>query len=242
MRTFNNVAAGLVLLGISMVPAVWATEGPVCHLDPSRPKYYQLELSAPATFCMGPGGKSDPSCKSFPKPGLQLHGLWPNYHGGYPEGECDKHVCATQPDGRGKFCAYPKPPGLYQSAEWNKGKQYMAGLEKCLERHEWVKHGTCTPMQPAAYFGWALKHTQAFAEAVAPLLDRPVSRKEFDQLIARHFPALDGAVRLKCNGDYVSSLYVQFEWGDQPGQPIKTRGGDNGYGNCGKEFTFPSKI
>lgn len=241
MRIFNRAALALALLALGPVQAR-AADGPYCQIDPGKPKFYRLELSVPTTFCMNPDSRSDPSCQSFPKPGLQLHGLWPNYHNGYPSGECDKKVCPTQSDAKGKFCAYPQPPGLYQSAEWKQGKQYMAGLEKCLERHEWVKHGTCTTMQPAAYFGWALKQTQAFADAVAPLLDRPVSRQEFDQLIEKKFPALNGAVRLKCRGAYVDSLNVQFEWGSEPGAPIKTRGGDNGYGNCGKTFTFPSKI
>lgn len=218
-------------------------DGPSCSIDPSKPKYYRLELTVPATFCMGSGGKKDPSCASFPKPGIQLHGLWPNYQAGYPSGTCGAACKGKGKDnGGGKFCAYPKPEGLYESKAWNAGKGYMAGLEKCLERHEWIKHGTCSPMKPADYFGWALEHTKAFADAVAPMLDRPVARSEFDALIAKKFPKLDGAVHLKCKGKFVNSLYVSFEWGQQPGAPMKTKGGANSYGNCGNDFIFPSKI
>lgn len=219
-----------------------ALAAPSCDVDPVRKKLYRLELTVPATYCMGSGSRKDPSCKAFPKPALQLHGLWPNYtNGAPPAGYCGGE-CSTRNGAQGKFCAYPEPPSLYGSPAWKADKAYMAGAEKCLERHEWVKHGICSPMKAPEYFGWSLAMARKFSDAVQPVMDRPVQRAEFDALIARSFPELDGAVHLKCKGGDVLSLYVAYEWGGKPGAPIKTRGGRNSYGNCGNSFTFPSRL
>ncbi len=51
-----------------------------------------------------------------------------------PPGECK-----DQSDAQRKYCAYPQPPELYASPSWTELKDYQAGVEKCLERYEWVK-------------------------------------------------------------------------------------------------------
>lgn len=229
------------LFSLLALLAATATAAPSCDVDPGKKKLYRLELTVPATFCMGSGGRKDPSCKSFPKPALQLHGLWPNYQQGYPSGECGGDECRTQSDSAGKYCAYPKPEGLYGSPAWQRSKDYMAGTEKCLERHEWVKHGTCSPMTPPAYFEWALTATRGFSDALAGLVDQPIERAAFDALVRKQFPAVDGAVHLSCQGQYVKSMYIAYEWGKQPGAPIKTKGGKNSFGNCRNSFVFPSR-
>jgi ribonuclease T2 len=185
---------------------------------------------------------NDPSCKNFPKSSLiQLHGLWPNYENGYPQGSCGSAECPLQNDSLGKYCKYPKPQGLYDSARWSQLNDYMAGREKCLERHEWVKHGTCSPMAPPEYFGWSLEKTRQISTALAIKADRRISRQAFNGIVAQRIPDLDGSVRLSCNGKYVSGIYVLYEWGEKPGKPIKTSSGKNSFGNCSNTFVFPSR-
>jgi len=227
----------------SLLFAASAIATPTCAVSSSKQKLYRLDLTVPATFCMGPKGKSDPSCKNFPKDSLlQLHGLWPNYTKGYPEGKCSASECPIQSDANGKYCAYPKPKGLYESDVWKTGHGYMAGAEKCLERHEWVKHGTCSPMEPTAYFGWALETTKHISETLKIPADTPITRTDFDAMIAKNAPELAGAVRLQCSGKkYVSGLYVLYDWGNTPGSVIQTTSGKNSFGNCGKILVFPSK-
>lgn len=209
---------------------------PTCKLDLKKAPYYRLELTASATFCKG--NRSDPSCKEFPKEGaIQLHGLWPNYSKGYPTGVCNASDCPI----RTTYCEYIEPPNLYESDSWKNMNGYMAGLEKCLERHEWVKHGICSPMNAPTYFEWSLTKAKQISEAVAPYTDRKLSRKQFNMLVAYKLPDIDGAVRLKCSGQNLLSWSVFYEWGDTPQAVIPTTSGQNSFGNCQNTFRIPSK-
>lgn len=213
---------------------------PSCDLDSRKEKLYRLDLTVPATFCSRAG--NDPSCKIFPKKSiLQLHGLWPNYTNGFPEGNCEPNECKTQSVKLGKFCKYPKPKGLYDSKTWKElSEDYMAGREKCLERHEWVKHGVCSPMEASTYFKWALEKTKKISLAFEPLVDKSIGKAEVNAIVKKNLPDLDGVIRLSCKGKFVSGVFVLYEWGDIPGNPIQTRGAENGFGNCPKKFIFPS--
>lgn len=119
-------------------------------------------------------------------------------------------------------------------------KGYMAGTESCLERHEWVKHGTCSPMDAPAYFRWSLEATKHIAERLNLPGDRPISRSNFNERARTNLPELDGALRLTCKEGALSSLYVLYEWGEAPAKPIPTRDGTNHFGNCPASFTIPS--
>lgn len=211
---------------------------PSCTVDSQRPKLYRLELTVPATFCRN--RPTDRSCLEFPKPSaIQLHGLWPNYRSGFPEGTCSEAECLHQPSGLGTYCGYPEPPGLYESGAWKALNGYMAGTENCLERHEWVKHGTCSPMEAPAYFAWALQNTRRIADALRWPPESPVTRRQFNQRIAKRLPELSGAMRLTCKAGTLSSLYVLYEWGPVPTRPIPTRNKVNHYGNCPNSFLVP---
>lgn len=231
----------------ALIAAPFAAQAkPGCTVE-NKEKIYRLELSVPATFCRTAG--CDPSCKVMPKKSLlQLHGLWPNYKSnGFPAGTCNPaSECKEKDECEGKFCSYPEPEGLYASAEWKDlSDAYMAGKEKCLERHEWVKHGTCTQMTPPEYFSWALKETKKIADALVLEPDKKMSPEQFNKAVKDKLPDLDGAVHIGCKGSkknkLVSNLYVIYEWGKDPGKPVKTNSGKNAMGNCGNSFMFPSK-
>lgn len=214
-----------------------------CTVSPSKEKFYRLDLSIPATFCIE--SSDDPSCKNFPKKSLiQLHGLWPNYKKGFPSGICSAGECKEQDAKLGKFCSYPEPGKLYSSGVWKANSEYMAGVEKCLERHEWVKHGTCSTMSndPVEYFGWSLKMTKHIADALNITPDKAITRAEFNEMIKTGLPELDGSIRVQCKGQNVSGIAIFFSWDKiLPGKPIQTSSGQNSYGNCGNKFIFPSR-
>ena len=211
---------------------------PVCEVS-NAPKIYRLDLTVPATFCMH---NSEASCKTFPKESLiQLHGLWPNYkNGGYPSGNCSNKDNCVKGKSK-KYCKYPVPEGLYSSTSWETMSGYMAGVEKCLERHEWVKHGTCSPMEAVEYFRWALTKTKYIATALPIIPDSPMTQKSFNQMVATNLPDLNGAIHVKCNGKNVSSMFILYEWGSVPGKVVQTKNGKNQYNGCGKQVSFPSK-
>jgi ribonuclease T2 len=67
--------------------------------------------------------------------GFALHGLWPQLDGGdYPT------QCSTVPLGEGD------------------GERYRrAYADPSLIAHEWLKHGTCAGLPPAAYFALSVR-------------------------------------------------------------------------------------
>ncbi len=233
----------VILLRVVIPALLGSTEAqarPVCDVDPDRPKLYRLEMTVPATYCNG--RTEDLSCRSFPKPSLlQLHGLWPNYRSGFPEGVCLPGECPRQDADRGTYCRYPRPPGLYESETWQQLQGYMAGTENCLERHEWVKHGTCSPMDAPTYFGWSLETTRRIATALRLPNNGWISREAFDRRVKSELPELHGAIRLTCRNGELSSLYVLYQWGNVPDRPIPTREWTNHFGNCPTAFRIPAR-
>lgn len=227
----------LLVLGILTAPL--ADAKPSCRLDLSKEPYYRLELTVPATFCKGKVNRNDLSCKQFPKEGaIQLHGLWPNYEHGYPEGKCgSKKECPIA----ASYCSYIKPPDLYTSEGWKNLKGYMAGTEKCLERHEWVKHGVCAPMAAPQYFEWSLSKAKEISDALDSLVGKNVTREDFNNVIDKKLHEVNGAVRLKCNGQNLYSMSIFYQWGETPQAVIPTTSGENAFGNCSNSFVIPTK-
>ncbi len=95
--------------------------------EPGRFDYYAVALSWSPSYC---ATRNDPDqCAVGARLGFVLHGLWPQYERGYPES------CSTE-----KLTPHVR-------------KQY-SGLfpSERLAEHEWKKHGTCSGLDPAAYF------------------------------------------------------------------------------------------
>lgn len=95
--------------------------------EPGRFAYYAVARSWSPSYC---ATRNDPDqCAVGARLGFVLHGLWPQYERGYPES------CSTE-----KLTPHVR-------------KQY-SGLfpSERLAEHEWKKHGTCSGLDPAAYF------------------------------------------------------------------------------------------
>jgi ribonuclease T2 len=91
--------------------------------------FYVLAMSWSPTFCEDDTRGSD-QCSGRRPYGFVAHGLWPQNEKGWPE-NCN--VSARVPD-----------------RTVNEMLQIMPA--KGLIFHQWKKHGTCSGMQPAAYF------------------------------------------------------------------------------------------
>lgn len=95
--------------------------------EPGRFDYYAVALSWSPAFC---ATHDDPGqCAPGRQAGFVLHGLWPQYEKGYPQ------ECSTE---RLPARAMEKYAALYPS--------------RGMIDHEWKKHGTCSGLDPAAYF------------------------------------------------------------------------------------------
>ncbi|MEC9368801.1 MAG: ribonuclease T2 [Pseudomonadota bacterium] len=98
--------------------------------------YYTLTLSWSPTWCETDGkGRREPQCEGSRPYAFVLHGLWPQYSRGWPQ-ECDTGA---------------KP--------WVPRKVIDSVLDIMpstgLVIHEYRKHGTCSGLEPEAYYAAA---------------------------------------------------------------------------------------
>jgi ribonuclease T2 len=117
--------------------------------------YYVLSLSWNAAWCEAEGaGRGAAQCDPSLDIGFILHGLWPQYHSGWPE-----------------FCKTAK---RYPSRAETTA---MAGImgSPGLAWYQWKKHGRCSGLGPTAYFAlareaWeAVQRPQALRRVTTPL-------------------------------------------------------------------------
>jgi ribonuclease T2 len=96
--------------------------------EPGEFAYYLLSLSWSPAFCQSSPNNAE--CSGPRHFGFIVHGLWPQNESGYPE-NCD--VEGQVPDDVVQGIADLMPA-------------------KGLVYHEWSAHGTCSGLQPAAFF------------------------------------------------------------------------------------------
>jgi len=109
-----------------------------------------LAMSWHPGFCAAHGDA--PDCAGSRSPGLTLHGLWPEAGPGH-DAFCGVSPQAHALDRPGGWCRLP-PTALSQRtvAELDR---VMPGRRACLDRHEWLRHGTCSGLSADDYFNRA---------------------------------------------------------------------------------------
>jgi ribonuclease T2 len=130
------------------------------HSESSRFDYYLMSLSWSPSYCEAhPGDNEQCGRRGF---GFVLHGLWPqNRDGSWPQ-HCENNV---EPD----------------AATIEHTLAFMPSRH--LIEHEWQAHGSCTGLDPRAYFGLA---DRAFGGVKVPdALKTPASTPSMsaDQII-----------------------------------------------------------
>lgn len=113
---------------------------------------YVLALSWQPQFCEE-AGRNKPECKiqqgTYFASRLVLHGLWPQ-GGEY----CGVPPAQVSDD---KASRWDRLPALSLSAATADAlAEVMPGRQSHLDRHEWVKHGTCSGLDPETYFTHAI--------------------------------------------------------------------------------------
>lgn len=115
--------------------------------------YYVLSLSWSPNWCAYEGdARGSEQCDAHHDHGWILHGLWPQFHRGYPS------YCKTS----------ERPPSRRMTAE-------MADVmgTSGLAWHQWKKHGTCTGLSAAAYYALS---REAYGRVVRPPVFRKLDR------------------------------------------------------------------
>ncbi|XYD09921.1 ribonuclease T [Methylobacterium sp. NMS12] len=128
--------AGLLLAGSVAAPAAAQDYGGFGRQGtPGDFDFYVLALSWSPTYCAWPGARRDDvQCAPGRGLGFVVHGLWPQYASGYPQN-----------------CSAVNRAPTRQAMEVA-GQVYPS---EGLARYEWRKHGTCSGLDPAAYFAAA---------------------------------------------------------------------------------------
>jgi ribonuclease T2 len=109
--------------------------------EPGDFSYYLLSLSWSPAFCLSSPNSAE--CKGPRRYGFIVHGLWPQNEKGWPE-NCD--VRSQVPDDVAKGISDLMPA-------------------RGLINHEWTAHGSCSGLDPAAFFGLVRR---AYSEIVIP--------------------------------------------------------------------------
>jgi ribonuclease T2 len=148
--------------------------------EPGDFAYYLLSLSWSPAYCLSSPGAAE--CNGPRRYGFIVHGLWPQNEQGWPE-NCDVHRAVPDEVVQGIADVMPARGLVY---------------------HEWSAHGTCSGLEPAAYFGLVRR---AFAGVTIPpdLLRPSQSIEQAPAAIAAAFlranPRLPGqSLVVTCSG------------------------------------------
>ena len=166
----------------------------------TRPTHYVFAISWEPGFCAGKSGK--PECTAETPSGFDashftLHGLWPD-----PNEYCGAAPADIAADKAGNWSALPVVDLDAQTRAHL--DQDMPGTQSQLERHEWIKHGTCSGVSMNAYFGRELGFLDAVnASPVQALFAANVGKSVTLEAIRSAFEQGFGAgagqrIRLSC--------------------------------------------
>lgn len=141
MRIEPKIAIFLCLLVLFGATAAERDPAPRSKTNGGQPgnfDYYVLALSWSPEFCHNHAEKVE--CRGGHY-GFIVHGLWPQFAHGYPENCSDQTSIVSLPE---SVDVMPDPE---------------------LIRHEWKTHGTCSGLEPGAYFNLI---RQAFSSIKVP--------------------------------------------------------------------------
>ncbi len=144
----------IIALCLIAMLATFITTGRSKADQPGQFDYYVLSLSWSPNWCLREGdARRSPQCDAGQGHGWILHGLWPQYHNGYPA------FCQTA----------HRPPSRRMTSD-------MADImgTSGLAWHQWKKHGTCTGLSSAAYFALS---REAYGKVVRPQIFRKLNRQ-----------------------------------------------------------------
>lgn len=180
---------------------------PAAKPEPQTPsgasdQFLILAASWQPAFCEGAASK--PECRQqsrnrFDADHFSLHGLWPT------DEYCGVSSKLEQLDRDGRWSALP-PVDLPVELR-NVLDQVMPGTRSQLERHEWIKHGTCFGADEASYYGAATQLLAAlnaskvrdlFAANIGKTLTRDQIREAFTDAFGRDAGL---RVRIACADD-----------------------------------------
>lgn len=207
-RRWVKVDCGHVSGGSASTAAPVPTEGDKSAAPVSGKPEYVLALSWQPAFCETRPGKTE--CKAQTAAGFDathftLHGLWPQ-----PNGNFYCQVAAADKANDNPAHWQDLPPVELDPNTRSELDRVMPGTASDLERHEWIKHGTCYGKSQQVYFSDALNLMRAVnASPVRDLFAKNIGKQLTSDQIRSAFDSAFGAgagerVRVSCLVDSTS--------------------------------------
>lgn len=199
-RRWVKVSCGHVSGGsVSTMPAEPVGQGK--QAASSKPEYI-FALSWQPAFCETKPSKTE--CRTqnagdFDATHFTLHGLWPQPNGNF---YCQATASDKANDNPGRW--KDLPPVNLDAKTRTELDQVMPGTASNLERHEWIKHGTCYGKSQQEYFSDALNLMRAVnTSPVRDLFAKNIGQKLTADQIRGAFDSAFGAgagdrVRVSC--------------------------------------------
>ncbi len=178
---------------------------------------FVLAISWQPAFCETRPEK--PECESqtpdrFDAGKFALHGLWPQPRS---RDYCGVDETTVRTDEDGDWHELPEPK--LTDDLWSELQVAMPGTQSGLERHEWIKHGTCYGGDAQDYFADSLDMLAAInASAVAELFASSIGQRVTQAEIRAAFDAAFGQgagerVRVSCTDDGNRRLITELTIG-----------------------------
>ncbi len=165
--------------------------------QPGQFDFYVLALSWSPSFCevageRGEGRAPSPQCDTRPY-SFVVHGLWPQYEKGFPE-----------------FCQQPSP---------RLDRNIVSSMLDLMPAprlifNQWDKHGTCSGLNPRAYFEMVRK-ARALVKIpesyIGPAQALTVTPDEVEEAFVNANPGLTRkSVAVTCSGQRLSEVRICF--------------------------------
>ena len=187
---------------------------------------YLLALSWQPSFCEIHRKKAE--CKTlttnrFDANHLVLHGLWPQPRN---NAYCDVSSKDKTIDRKGRW--HLLKPLVLETAVAKELAKVMPGMASNLQRHEWIKHGTCYGKSANDYYVDALALTREVnASSVGELLRDHIGKKITSQQIRQRFDQAFGKgsgnkVNLRCDRKgKIAELWINLKGNTQNSVSLK---------------------
>ena len=200
-RRWVAITCGHVTGGSAAATPAPADQGKPSKSASGKPEYV-FALSWQPAFCETKASK--PECKAqnpseFDASHFTLHGLWPQPNGNF---YCQVSASDKANDNPAHWGDLPAVDvDAKTRAELD---QVMPGTASKLERHEWIKHGTCYGKSQQDYFSDALNLMRAVnASPVRDLFNQNIGKQLTSEQIRNAFDKAFGAgagdrVRVSC--------------------------------------------
>ncbi|WP_338847871.1 ribonuclease T2 [Massilia sp. W12] len=182
--------------------------------------YYLLAASWQPGFCKTKPGK--PECAnlagSYAASNLVVHGLWPNnYDGAHPFycGVSKEQIALDKPATWCSMANYGASSSTLSNLAY-----YMPGIQSCLDKHEWYKHGACDGRSADAYWNQTTQLVSrlgatGFSSFLRSKIGLTVSRSQLLNAFNNSFgPNSSAAMSLQCgrvNGvSYLTEVWINL--------------------------------